>query len=180
MASTNTARGNRIEKGKELQKAAPAHAESSFEHMDMEEMERWFDHWFEEHPPHNWLRPYAWEQSLPGELEMPLEAKTPKVEIVEQDEKVIVRAEVPGVDKNDLEILVTDATVTLKGKSADELKENKANYYCSEILHGTFCRKLALPHEVDADKAKASFKNGLLVLTLPKLKKTHCRAVKIK
>jgi HSP20 family protein len=174
MDDTTATEVTRVEKGKETQKATPVHALSPFEEMD-----RWFDRWFEGRAQRNWLRPFAWERPLLGELELPFETKMPKVDIVDQDDKIVVRAEVPGVDKKDLEISVTDTTVTLKGKSSHEQKEEKGNYYRCEISRGAFSRMLTLPHEVDADQAQASFKDGLLELTMPKLKKANRRTVKI-
>ncbi len=174
MADTNTTEVTRVEKGKEMLKPTPLSALSPFEEMD-----RLFDRWFEGRSQRNWLRPFAMERPLWADLELPFEGKMPKVDIVDEDENIVVRAEVPGVDKKDLEISVTDGSVTLKGKTNHEHKEEKGNYYRCEISRGAFSRVLTLPHEVDAEKAKASFKDGLLELTMPKLKKTNRRTVKI-
>lgn len=174
MADTNTTDVTRVEKGKDMQKAKPLSMLSPFEEMD-----RLFDRWFEDRSQRNWMRPFALERPLWADLEKPFEGKMPKVDIVDEDESIVVRAEVPGVDKKDLEISVTDGSVTLKGKTSQEHKEEKGNYYRCEISRGSFSRMLILPHEVDADKAKASFKDGLLELTIPKLKKTNRHTVKI-
>lgn len=174
MADTSSTEVTRVEKGKEMQKSTPLSVFSPFEEMD-----RLFDRWFEGRTQRNWMRPFTFERPAWAELELPFEGKMPKVDIVDEDENIVVRAEVPGVDKKDLEISVTDGTVTLKGKTDHEHKEEKGNYYRCEITRGAFSRMLTLPHEVDADKAKASFKDGLLELTMPKLKKTNRHSVKI-
>jgi HSP20 family protein len=92
---------------------------------------------------------------------------------------VVVRAEVPGVEKDDLDISVSDNTVTIKGETRREEKEEKGDYYRSEISRGTFTRTVMLPGVVATDKAKAKFKDGVLELKLPKVEKTKRRTVKI-
>jgi len=74
---------------------------------------------------------------------------------------------------------VTKNTVTIKGSTSHEEKEEKGDYYRSEMSRGSYSRTLALPSDVEADKAKAKFKDGVLELTLPKLKKAKRRSVKV-
>ena len=107
------------------------------------------------------------------------EGKTPSVDVIEKDDEVIVKAELPGVDKKDLDISVTNNTVTIKGSTSHEEKEEKGDYYRSEISRGSYSRTLSLPAEVDEEKTKAKFKNGILKLTLPKLKKSKRHNVKV-
>jgi HSP20 family protein len=92
---------------------------------------------------------------------------------------VIVKAELPGVDKKDLDISVTQNTVTIKGTTSHEEKEEKGDYYRCEMSHGSYSRTLSLPADVDEKKSKAKFKNGVLELTLPKLKKSKRHTVKV-
>jgi HSP20 family protein len=103
----------------------------------------------------------------------------PKVDVIDRDEEVVVRAEVPGVEKDDLEVSVSDNTVTIKGETKHEQKEEKGNYFRSEISRGSFTRTVTLPGVVDTDKAKASFKDGVLELTMPKGEKARRRTVKV-
>ena len=107
------------------------------------------------------------------------EGKTPKVDVVERDKEIIINAELPGVDKKDLDISVTNNSVTIKGTTSHEDKEEKGDYYRCEISQGSYSRTLSLPAEVDEEKAKAKFKNGILKLTLPKLKKSKRHNVKV-
>lgn len=155
---------------KEVQKVQPARALSPFE-----EMERLFEGYL----PRGWMHPSHWERPSWGELAAPFEGKMPRVDIVDHDEEVVVKAELPGVDRKDLDISVTDNTVTIKGSTSQEEKEEKGDYYRSEISRGTYSRTLALPSDVAADKAKAKFKDGVLELTLPKLKKAKRRSIKV-
>lgn len=146
---------------------------SPFDEMQRD-MERMFDAFF----PRGWMRPMHLGWPSWGELKLP-ELKSPKIDILERDDVVIVHAEVPGIDKNDIEISVTDDTITIKGQSQQESKEDTDNYHRREISRGSFCRTLPLPSTVDNENAKASFKDGMLEITLPKLAKTKRKTVSI-
>jgi len=158
------------ESKQEVQKVQPARAVSPFE-----EMERLFEGYF----PRGWMRPFHWERPSWGELAVPFEGKMPRVDIVERDDELVVKAELPGVDKKDLDISVTENAVTIKGSTSHEEKEEKGDYYRCEMSRGAYSRTVTLPSEVDADKAKAKFKDGVLELTLPKLKKAKRHTIKV-
>lgn len=152
------------------QKFAAARALSPFEEMD-----RMFEHFF----PRGGMRPFRWERPSWAELPLPFEGKTPRVDVIDRDTEIVIHAEVPGVDKKDLEVSLSDNSVTIKGKTEREVKEEKDNYYRCETSQGSFSRTIALPSNVDSDKAKTKFKDGLLELTLPKVEKTKRRSIKI-
>lgn len=154
----------------EVQKVEPAHAMSPFD-----EMERMFDNYFS----HGWLRPFHMEWPSFPKAAMPFEGKTPKVDVVDRDKEIVVKAELPGVDKKDLEISVTQNTVTIKGSTSHEEKEEKGDYYRCEMSRGSYSRTLSLPADVDEENTKAKFKDGILELTLPKLKKSKRHTVKV-
>jgi HSP20 family protein len=157
------------EKGKEIELSRSAHALSPFTEMD-----RWFEGFFP-----RWMRPFHMGWPSWGEFAVPFEGRMPKVDVIDRDDEVVVRAEVPGVEKDDLELSVSDNTVTIKGETKREEKEEKGDYYRSEISRGTFTRTVMLPGVVDADKARAEFKDGVLELTMPKVEKAKRRTVKI-
>lgn len=155
-------------KNKEVRNATPVRALRPFEEMD-----RLFEGFLQR----NWLRPFHWEHPSWKELSLPLGGKIPSVDVIEHDADILVRAELPGVNKKDLDISVTENTVSLKGKSSHEEKEEKGNYYRCEISRGYFTRTVTLPQDVDTDKVKATFKDGVLELTMPKVQKSRRRAV---
>jgi HSP20 family protein len=119
-----------------------------------------------------WLRSFGWERPL----ELPA---FPSVDIIDRDDEVIVKAEVPGYKKEDLEISVADTTLTIKGETKTEEKEERGDYYRCEISRGAFTRTLALPAAVDDTKAQAVMKDGVLELTLPKLEKSKRHTIAI-
>ena len=158
------------ESKKEVEKVQPTRMLSPFE-----EMERMFESGF----PSRWMRPHRWGWPKWAELPAPFEGKTPSVDVIDRDGEVVVKAELPGVDKKDLDISVTNNTVTIKGKTSHEEKEEKGDYYRCEISRGEYARTLSLPAEVDESKAKASFKDGILELTLPKKEKSKRRKIEV-
>lgn len=166
-AATNVATS---EKGGAMQTPQPMRMLNPFEEMDRM-MESFF--------LRGWLRPFLWERPMSGDFSLPFEGRMPKVDVVDRDEEILVRAEVPGVEKKDLEISVSDNTVTISGKTHHEEKEEKGNYYRCEVKRGTFSRTVALPADVDAGKAKADFKDGMLELTLPKPAKSKRHTIKL-
>lgn len=134
----------------------------------LEEMERMF----ESVVPHNWMRPLRWDKSLLGDI-------LPQVDVVERDDSILLRAAIPGVSKDDLEVSTTDHTVTIRGRSRKEEKEETGEYYRHEISSGSFLRTVTLPATVDENTVKATFKDGMLELTLPKLESAKRHTVKI-
>lgn len=155
-----------VSKGAVQKAAAPAQVVGPFD-----EMERWFDDFFSR----RWLRPWRWETRFPETLSLSM----PKVDVVDRPNEVVVRAEVPGVDKKDVQVSVSGNMLTIRGESKKEVKEEKGDYYRAELTRGSFSRTLALPAEVDDSKTKASMKDGMLELTLPKVEKAKRRSIKI-
>jgi HSP20 family protein len=106
-----------------------------------------------------------WE--WPAWPELP-HVRMPRVDVVDRGTEVVVRAEVPGVDKKDLDVTVTEDAVTIKGATRHEEKEQKGDYYRREISAASFARTVPLPADVDGTQAKAEFKDGVLELVIPK------------
>ena len=164
------AKETKKETKQELRKAEPGQVLSPFEEMD-----RWFDNYLSR----RWLQPFRLARPDWGDLPMPFEGKMPRVDVVDRDDEIIVKAEVPGVDKKDLDISVTENTVSIKGSTSHEEKEEKGDYYRCEMSSGSFSRHVSLPAEVDVEKARSKFKDGVLELALPKTKKAKRHTVKI-
>lgn len=133
-----------------------------------EEMERMFEGF----PPQRWMRSLYPEQSAWAET-------LPQVDVIDRDDHILVRAAVPGVDKDDLEVSITDHIVTIRGKTRHETREAKGEFYRCEIVSGNFLRTVTLPAPVDETKTQASFKDGMLELTLPKCESAKRHTIKI-
>ena len=136
-----------------------------------DEMDRMFDDFF----GRRWLQPLRWERPLAAELS----TLTPKVDVIDRDAEVLVRVEVPGVRKEDIEVQVSGNMLTVRGETRHEEKEEKGDYHRAEIMRGAFVRTVTLPAEVDDARAKAALKEGVLELTLPKIEKSRRRSIKI-
>jgi len=90
----------------------------------------------------------------------------PHVELGETDQEIRVTAELPGLDEKDVEITVEDGVLTLRGEKRSEVEDRDCGY--SERSYGRFERRIGLPRGVDRDKANATFRNGVLTVTLPR------------
>ncbi len=159
-----------VRKGHEVRKAAPALAMSAFD-----EMERLFERLF----PRGWLRPLGWEPLTWHEMAPLFEGGMPKIDVIDRDKDIVVRAEIPGVEKKDLEVSLSENLLTIKGKTGHEMKEEKGDYSRCEMSRGEFTRTIALPAPVLGDKAKAEVKDGVLELTLPKVEESKRMAIKV-
>jgi HSP20 family protein len=104
----------------------------------------------------------------------------PDVDIFEDGGDVVVKAELPGIKKDDLEVTLTDDTITISGEKKKEEKIQKKGYYKLERSYGSFCRTFSLPAEIQADKVKSTFKDGVLEVRMPKSEKTKSKEVKVK
>jgi len=157
----------------ELTKASEHRMPTPFDELERE-FERWFGRF-----GHGWMRPLHWGRPLWSEMDMPFGGMTPSVDIIDRDEEVVVRAELPGVDKKDLEVTLSEEALTIKGSTRAEKKEEKGDYFRREVSNGSFSRSIRLPAAVDGEKVSSSFKDGILELTLPKVKKTTRHTIKV-
>ncbi len=132
-----------------------------------EEMERWMGGLL----PEKWGEPFHFNRSV-AEF-------GPKVDLIERETEVVVRAAVPGFDKADIDVSATDNTVTLRGKAREEHKEEEGEFYHREIRAEDFMRTIRLPCFVDDSNARASFREGMLEVVLPKAEDNKRHAVKI-
>jgi HSP20 family protein len=92
----------------------------------------------------------------------------PKVNISENEKEIVVSAELPGIDNKDIDVSLSKNELTIQGEKKEEKEEEKKSYYRMERSYGSFKRTLPLPCEVKDDKVEAQFKNGVLIITLPK------------
>ncbi|MBI2485698.1 MAG: Hsp20/alpha crystallin family protein [Deltaproteobacteria bacterium] len=120
-------------------------------------------------------------RTLYPETEEELErgAWSPAVDIHENNDSFVVKADLPAVNKDDIQIDLKDNTLTLKGEKKFENKVSKDNYIRVERSYGTFVRSFTLPQNVDAEKIKATYKDGVLELTLPKKEEAKPKQIKV-
>jgi HSP20 family protein len=91
----------------------------------------------------------------------------PQVEVIERDNRLIVRADLPGMSKDDVQVDIDDNSLVIRGERKTEHEENKEGYYRSERSYGSFYRQIPLPRGVDTEDATAEFRNGVLEVVMP-------------
>jgi HSP20 family protein len=119
---------------------------------------------------------FAAEPLFRRELTWP---KMPAVDVVESEKAYEITADLPGMDEKNIEVKVADGVLTIKGEKQEEKEEKKKDYYLQERSFGSFQRSFELPDSVDPDKIEASFKKGVLTVTLPKKPEAQKPAKKI-
>ena len=139
-------------------------SESPFRQLQRE-MNRMFDNF--------WLEPFGVFEEWSG-------AFVPAVDVTENDKEVRISSELPGMDEKDINVTVSDSTLTIQGEKKQEEEEKEKGFYCKESSYGTFRRVIDLPAEVDEGKAEAEFKKGILKIRLPKTSEAKAKAKKIK
>lgn len=106
--------------------------------------------------------------------------KHPVVDMFDKDDEIVVKAEVPGVSKEDVNISLTDSTLTIKGETKEEKEVKEDDYYYSERSHGKFARMITLPEKVESNKVTAEFNDGVLEIHLPKAPEAKAKEIKVK
>jgi HSP20 family protein len=91
----------------------------------------------------------------------------PQVEIFERDKQLVVRADLPGIPKEDIRVEITDDALVIEGERRDEREETEGKVYRSERVYGAFRRMIPLPEGVDVENAKSTFRNGVLEVVIP-------------
>ena len=136
---------------------------------DLEEMEQRFNELFSKP-----FLPATWRR-------FPLEERgwAPAIEVFEKGDKFIIKAEVPGMKEEDVDVSVVGDTLTIKGEKKAESEVKGDDYYCCERSYGSFFRSIALPSTVDTKKIEASYDNGVLEVTLPKAAEVKPKKVPI-
>ncbi len=125
-----------------------------------------------------WRRPFRPLADVEALLSRKMKSM-PAVDVTETDKAFEITAELPGIDEKNVEVKTANGGLTIKGEKKDEREETKKDYYLSERRYGSFERYFALPEGVDADKIEATFKKGLLTVTLPKKPEAQKAAKKI-
>lgn len=103
----------------------------------------------------------------------------PSIDVKEDEKEMRVEVELPGMDEKDVEVLLTENTLTLKGEKKQEKEDKKKDYYHMERSYGYFNRMIPLPAGIDVKKVNASFKNGVLSVRLPKAEESKSKGKRI-
>ena len=133
-----------------------------------------FDHFFNDFLSNRWPRLLDWNTPNLSPTSFP------RVDIIDHEQSIEVQAALPGVKKEDVSVSIHHQTITISTTSKEEKKEEEpGKYFRREISHGQFQRTLALPENIDDEQAKASFKDGILTVTIPKTEKTKNKHLEI-
>jgi len=163
------------EKGKESKEVAVKKA--------AEVMPRWgeIDRWFDRLTEDFWRRPFP---SLMFGDRWPLppmiSLKAPSLDVFEEKDEIVVKADLPGMNKDEIEVTVTENVVTIKGEKKKEEEVKEKDYYRRERSYGSFVRSVQLPSEVKSDQIKANFKDGVLEVRMPKTEEAKKKSVSVK
>ncbi|MCW5979936.1 MAG: Hsp20/alpha crystallin family protein [Bryobacteraceae bacterium] len=104
---------------------------------------------------------------------------TPHVDVLETENEIVVKADVPGIDEKDIDIKIENGALTLKGERKFEKEDREKGYHRIERGYGSFVRCFSLPESVDAEKVNAGYKAGVLTVTLPKREAAKPRSIKV-
>jgi HSP20 family protein len=156
---------------KESRSLAPWRPFSELSRMERE-MERMFEDFFGGRRRPFW--PARW---LPGRG---MEISAGAVDVYEEKDDIVVKAELPGMEKDNIEVNISDHHLTIKGEKKKEEEIKEEDYYRSERSYGSFVRSLELPKDIQTDKVKAAFKNGILEIRMPKTEEAKKKEIKVK
>lgn len=117
---------------------------------------------------HSLLKRKGWERTF-----------EPEVDVIEEKDHFLVKADLPGIKKDELDIKVEGKYLTLKGERKEEKEIKEKNYYASERFFGAFTRMIELPVDVKADEVKAAYEDGVLEITLPKTEAAKAKEIRV-
>jgi HSP20 family protein len=164
----------------EVKKSVPAPAAPEAWRSFRTEMDRLFDRFASGFGMPSLRR--IFDADVPFRFETTLSMPNPAIDVTEDADAYKLTAELPGMAEGDIEVALTDDTLTLKGEKKEEKEKKEKNYYLSERSYGAFRRSFALPDGVDRDKIGAEFAKGVLTVTLPKVAgvKTEPKKIEVK
>jgi len=159
---------------KALTKVEPTTALSPFKEMEkrFEVLERQFEDFFR--------RPSSFLPSWMPRITMHrMEEFAPSIDIMTEGDNVVVKAELPGMKKEDIDVDLTEDTITISGEKQKEEKVEKKDYHSIERSYGSFKRSFSLPSQVQTEKASAKFKDGVLEIKIPKTEEAKKKEKKV-
>jgi len=132
-------------------------------------MDKLFGGFFKTTPGRDWP---LWPRLKP-------EIVVPNVDMFDKKDKIVVKAELPGMTKDHIDLTINEGSLTLKGEVKNEEEVKEEDYYSRERSYGSFIRTITLPAAVDEAKAKAKFKDGILEIILPKKEEAKAKEIKV-
>lgn len=136
---------------------------------ELEEIERRFSDMLGQPPlPAEWRRIPTMEMGW-----------APAIEMFEKEDKFVMKAELPGVKEEDIDISVVGDILTIKGERKAESEVKEDDYYCCERSYGSFSRSIAMPSDADAQKIEANYEDGILEVSLPKTQKVKPKKISV-
>lgn len=149
--------------------------------MSFDELDNLFDDFLSRRWPRlfDWNLPTMGMERGSGGRGMMMGRGVPKVDVVERDKEIEVQAELPGVKKEDLDVSINNQIMTIRATTQEEKSEGEGRYLRREMTRGEYQRTLSLPDYVDEDNAKATFKDGILCVTIPKMEKSQRKSIQI-
>ena len=103
----------------------------------------------------------------------------PPADITETQDRVFIKAELPGIEENDIEVSLLGNMLTLRGEKKHEKEEKGENHYLGDRFYGSFRRTFQLPADIDPDKAEATFDKGVLKISVPKVEESKSKKIEI-
>ena len=138
---------------------------------------RSMEEFFEDFPPRRWMEtfePLGWQWPMGIDLE-----RSFRVDILDREKELMVRAELPGVEKDDIEVTIAGDRLTIEADREVEEEEMKDSFYRHELGYGELRRTIGLPVEIDVEHIEAELKDGILSVVLPKVQAAERHTVKV-
>jgi len=135
------------------------------------------EEFFEDFPPRRWMEtfePFGWKWPMGIDME-----RSFRLDILDRDKEFLVRGELPGVEKDDIEVTIAGGRLMIEAEREFEEVDEKEEFYRHELGYGKLTRTVALPEEVDSENIHAELKDGLLTITLPKVHAAERHTVKV-
>jgi HSP20 family protein len=104
---------------------------------------------------------------------------TPPVDMIDRPDEIVVKTMVPGIERKDINVSVSNGTLTISGERKTDSEVKEKDYYCCEQFYGKFYRAVDLPSSVDSEKVKATMKNGILEIHLPKAEAVKPKSIEV-
>ncbi len=138
---------------------------------------RSMEEFLEDFPPRRWMEtfePFGWKWPMTFDME-----RTFRVDMLDRDKELVVRAELPGVEKDDIEVTISGDRLMIEAEREFEEEEKKETFYRHEMGYGQMMRTIVLPVDIDLEHIEAELKDGILSVKLPKVEAAERHTIKV-